>query len=70
MPSAALDLTAHSRRPLPQPKEAQVKIQGFVIVWGLIVLAIVGDVALNRSRATLFLIDEIMRLQEYLQFWH
>ena len=41
----------------------------YLFVWGLIVLAIVGDVALNHARVALFLIHEIMQLQEYLQFW-
>ncbi|MGV8986735.1 MAG: hypothetical protein ACOH2H_10660 [Cypionkella sp.] len=41
----------------------------YLVVWGLIVLAIVGDVSLNHSRVSLFLIQEIMQLQEYLQFW-
>ena len=41
----------------------------YLVAWGLIVLAIVGDVSLNHARASLFLIQEIMHLQEYLQFW-
>lgn len=43
--------------------------RGYLGVAGLIGLAIIGDVALNQGRATLFLIHEIISLQEYLQFW-
>lgn len=46
-----------------------MKDHGYLITAGLIVLAILADVTLNQSRITLFLIEEIIRLQEYLQFW-
>ena len=60
---------AFSRRPWPQRGRFWVKDHVYLFVWGLIVLAIVGDVALNHARVVLFLIHEIMQLQEYLQFW-
>ena len=47
-----------------------MKDRWYLVVAGLIGLAIIGDVALNHARASLFLIHEIIRLQEYLQFWH
>ncbi len=46
-----------------------MKDHGYLVTAGLIVLAIVGDVTLNQSKVTLFLIKEIISLQEYLQFW-
>jgi hypothetical protein len=46
-----------------------VRDRGYLVVAGLIMLAILGDIALNQSRATLFLIRDIIALQEYLQFW-
>lgn len=46
-----------------------MKERWFLVVAGLIVLAILGDVSLNQSKVTLFLIQEIITLQEYLQFW-
>ena len=67
--SAALDLMAFSRRPWAKRGRFWVKDHVYLFVWGLIVLAIVGDVALNHARVALFLIHEIMQLQEYLQFW-
>jgi hypothetical protein len=54
---------------LPAKQENAVKDHGYLIPAGLIVLAILADVILNQSRITLFLIEEIIRLQEYLQFW-
>ena len=46
-----------------------MKDRFYLVIWGLIVAAILGDVALNGARITLFLIREIISLQEYLQFW-
>lgn len=46
-----------------------MKDRGYLVTAGLIVLAIAGDVLLNQSKVTLFLIEEIISLQEYLQFW-
>lgn len=46
-----------------------MKDHDYLVIWGVIVLAIVGDVSLNHARATLFLIHEIMQLADYLQFW-
>ena len=46
-----------------------MKEHGCLVTAGLIVLAIAGDVLLNQSKVTLFLIQEIITLQEYLQFW-
>ena len=43
--------------------------RGYLVVAGLIGLAILGDLTLNQARASLFLIHEIILLQEYLQFW-
>jgi ribose/xylose/arabinose/galactoside ABC-type transport system permease subunit len=47
-----------------------VKDRGFLVLAGLIAAAIIGDVSLNGGRASIFLIHEIISLQEYLQFWH
>ncbi len=44
--------------------------RGYLMVAGLIAVVLVGDVSLNGGRASIFLIHEIIRLQEYLQFWH
>lgn len=54
---------------LPGKQEPGVKEHGCLVTAGLIVLAIAGDVLLNQSKVTLFLIQEIITLQEYLQFW-
>ena len=43
--------------------------RGYLVLAGLIVLAVIGDVWLNQSKVTLFLIQDIITLQEYLQFW-
>ncbi len=47
-----------------------MKDRAYLVVAGLILLGICGDVTLNDARMTLFLIHEIISLQEYLQFWH
>ncbi len=47
-----------------------MKDRAYLIVAGLIALAVMGDVSLNHGRASIFLIHEIISLQEYLQFWH
>ena len=54
---------------LPGKQELGAKEPGYLATAGLIVLAIAGDVLLNQSKVTLFLIQEIITLQEYLQFW-
>ena len=46
-----------------------MKDHGYLIVWAVIVLALIGDVSLNHARGSLFLVHEIMQLQDYLQFW-
>ena len=46
-----------------------MKDRGYLVVAGLILLAVAGDVWLNQSKVTLFLVQEIVSLQEYLQFW-
>lgn len=46
-----------------------MKDRGYLVLAGLIVLAVLGDIWLNQSKVSLFLIAEIIRLQEYLQFW-
>ena len=56
-------------RNLSPDEELFVKDRGYLAIAGLIVLAVMGDIMLNHARATLFLIEEIIALQEYLQFW-
>ncbi len=46
-----------------------MKDRGYLVLAGLIVLAVLGDIWLNQSKVSLFLIAEIISLQEYLQFW-
>ena len=55
--------------PLPGKPEDLVNDRGYLVLAGLIVLAVIGDVWLNQSKVTLFLIQDIITLQEYLQFW-
>ena len=43
--------------------------RGYLVLAGVIVLAVISDVWLNQSKVTLFLIQDIITLQEYLQFW-
>ena len=46
-----------------------MKERGYLVLAGLIGLGVIGDVLLNQSKVTQFLIQEIITLQEYLQFW-
>ena len=46
-----------------------MKERGYLVLAGLFVLGVIGDVLLNQSKVTQFLIQEIITLQEYLQFW-
>ena len=46
-----------------------MKERGYLVVAGLIGLAIVADLALNRGLVAVFLVRELMRLVEYLSFW-
>lgn len=43
--------------------------KGYLIVAGLIALAIGADLYLNSAAASLFLVHEIVALVDYLSFW-
>ena len=47
-----------------------MKERGYLVVAGLIGLAIAADLVLNRGQVVVFLGRELMRLVEYLAFWH
>ncbi len=46
-----------------------MKERGHLVVAGVIALAILGDLVLNRGRFVLFLIRDLLRLVEYMSFW-
>ena len=46
-----------------------MKERGFLVVAGVIVLAILADLTLNHGSFALFLIRDLMRLVEYMSFW-
>ena len=46
-----------------------LKDRGYLIVAGVIVLAVVADIVLNQSAGSLFLVRKIVRLVEYVEFW-
>ena len=46
-----------------------MKERTYLVVAGLIALAIVGDIVLDQGQAVIFLIRELQRLVEYLSFW-
>ena len=45
-----------------------MKERGYLVVAGVIALAILGDLMLNRGTVVLFLIRDLMRLVEYMSF--
>jgi hypothetical protein len=46
-----------------------VKDRTYLLVAGVIALAILTDLVLNQGRIVLFLVRDLMRLVEYLTFW-
>ena len=46
-----------------------MKDRGYLIVAGLIAMAIAVDIYLNGAAASLFLIHEMVALVDYLSFW-
>lgn len=46
-----------------------LKDRGFLIVAGVIAVAIASDIYLNHGTIALFLVRKIIRLVEYLEFW-
>lgn len=46
-----------------------MKDHSYLVLAGLIVLAMLGDLTLNHAKGTLFMIQELITLQEYVQFW-
>ena len=46
-----------------------LKDRGYLIVAGVIALAVAADYILNQSVFSLFLVRKVMRLVEFLEFW-
>ena len=46
-----------------------LKDRGYLIVAGVIALAVAADSILNQSVFSLFLVRKVMRLVEFLEFW-
>ena len=47
-----------------------MKDRGYLVVAGLIALAIIADLVLDQGRAVIFLVRDLQRLVEYIAFWH
>ena len=46
-----------------------LKDRGYLIVAGVIALAVAADNILNQSLFSLFLVRKVVRLVEFLEFW-
>ena len=46
-----------------------LKDRGYLIVAGVIALAVAADGILNQSLFSLFLVRKVVRLVEFLEFW-
>jgi hypothetical protein len=46
-----------------------LKDRGYLLIAGVIGLAVALDLALNDSKVSIFLVRKLFRLMEYVEFW-
>ena len=47
-----------------------LKDRGFLVIAAFIALIIAADIYANQAKGALFMVREVLRLVEYLEFWH
>jgi hypothetical protein len=46
-----------------------MKDRGYLVIAGVIALAILADILLDHGQVVIFLVRDLLRLVEYLAFW-